>query len=189
MPGHIAGERSLFVAAGTVDAYVDFSGLSEGDLVLERDGESVKIRLPEAELDKPNLESVAEKAGDRQDVPHPGRRVCIPRVLPGGDACPDLRDTRRNIATSLNAGSCIHLGTSGSVRVSPLAGLRGTSQQLAATDESAPGHPTHSGTTTEHRRLTTTVGASLRAGPHKGHSSFPGYFFRITTPSDVALWW
>ena len=27
VPGFIAGERSLFVAAGTVNAYVDFSGL------------------------------------------------------------------------------------------------------------------------------------------------------------------
>jgi Protein of unknown function (DUF4230) len=34
VPGFIAGERSLFVAAGTVNAYVDFSGLAERDLTL-----------------------------------------------------------------------------------------------------------------------------------------------------------
>lgn len=56
VPGFIADERSLFVAAGTVDAYVDFSGLAEGDLTLSDDGKSVEIRLPEAQLDKPNLD-------------------------------------------------------------------------------------------------------------------------------------
>jgi len=56
VPSFVAGERSLFVAAGTVDAYVDFSGLADGDLTLSRDGTSATIRLPEAELGKPNLE-------------------------------------------------------------------------------------------------------------------------------------
>lgn len=56
VPGFISGERSLFVAAGTVNAYVDFSGLAERDLTLSVDGKSVKIRLPDAKLDKPNLD-------------------------------------------------------------------------------------------------------------------------------------
>jgi hypothetical protein len=56
VPGFIAGQRSLFVAAGTVNAYVDFSGLAERDLALSGDGKSVKIRLPDAKLDKPNLD-------------------------------------------------------------------------------------------------------------------------------------
>lgn len=56
VPGFIVGERSLFVAAGTVNAYVDFSGLDEGDLTLSENGGSVTIRLPEARLDKPNLD-------------------------------------------------------------------------------------------------------------------------------------
>lgn len=56
VPSLIAGERSLFVAAGTVDAYIDFSGLAEGDLTLSQDGKSVEIRLPEAKLSKPNLD-------------------------------------------------------------------------------------------------------------------------------------
>ena len=56
VPGFIAGERSLFVAAGTVNAYVDFSGLAKGDLVVSEDGKSVEIRLPESKLDKPNLD-------------------------------------------------------------------------------------------------------------------------------------
>ena len=56
VPSFIAGERSLFVAAGTVDAYVDFSGLAEGDVVLSADGTTAEIRLPEAELGEPNLD-------------------------------------------------------------------------------------------------------------------------------------
>lgn len=56
LPDFIAGERSLFVAAGTVDAYVDFSGLTEGDVTLSADGTSVEIRLPEAQLAAPNLD-------------------------------------------------------------------------------------------------------------------------------------
>ena len=56
VPSFIAGERSLFVAAGTVNAYVDLSTLAEGDLTLSEDGKTVTIRLPEAQLDKPNLD-------------------------------------------------------------------------------------------------------------------------------------
>lgn len=61
VPGFIAGERSLFVANGTVNAFVDLSGLTEGDLTLSEDGTSVKVRLPEAELDKPNLDLDQER--------------------------------------------------------------------------------------------------------------------------------
>lgn len=56
IPSFIAGDRSLFVAAGTVDAYVDFSGLAEGDLTVSDDKTSVEIRLPDAELGEANLD-------------------------------------------------------------------------------------------------------------------------------------
>lgn len=52
----LAGRRTLFVAAGTVNAYVDLPGLTEKDLTLSPDGKSVIVRLPEAQLDKPNLD-------------------------------------------------------------------------------------------------------------------------------------
>lgn len=55
-PDILAGRRTLFVAAGTVNAYVDLSGLAENDLVLSPDGKSVTVRLPEPQLDKPNLD-------------------------------------------------------------------------------------------------------------------------------------
>lgn len=56
LPDILAGRRTLFVAAGSVDAYVDMSGLSDGDLVMSPDGTTVSVRLPEAELAKPNLD-------------------------------------------------------------------------------------------------------------------------------------
>jgi hypothetical protein len=56
VPDIIAGRRTLFVAAGTVNGYVDLSGLTADDLTLSEDGESVTVRLPEPQLDKPNLD-------------------------------------------------------------------------------------------------------------------------------------
>ena len=56
VPLALAGERTLFVAAGTVDAYVDFSGFSSGALTESADHRAVKIALPPSQLDKPNLD-------------------------------------------------------------------------------------------------------------------------------------
>lgn len=81
LPDAIAGRRTLFVAAGTVDAYVDLSGLSNDDLTLSADGRTVSVRLPEPELDKPNLDNdrsyvftqergVLARVADAIDVPH-----------------------------------------------------------------------------------------------------------------------
>ncbi|QCB97390.1 DUF4230 domain-containing protein [Arthrobacter sp. PAMC25564] len=52
----IAGRRTLLVAAGTVNAYVDLTGVAEKDLTLSSDGKSAKMRLPEPQLDRPNLD-------------------------------------------------------------------------------------------------------------------------------------
>lgn len=56
VPDIIAGKRTLFVAAGSVDAYVDLSGLADKDLTLSPDGKSVTVLLPASQLDKPNLD-------------------------------------------------------------------------------------------------------------------------------------
>jgi hypothetical protein len=56
LPDFIAGRRTLFVAAGTVNAYVDLAGLAEEDLILSANGKSVTLRLPEPQLDKPNID-------------------------------------------------------------------------------------------------------------------------------------
>lgn len=56
LPSTIAGQRTLFVAVGTVDAYVDFSNLGKDAIVVSGDGKSVEMRLPHAALEKPNLD-------------------------------------------------------------------------------------------------------------------------------------
>lgn len=56
LPDILAGRRTVFVAAGTVDAYVDLSALTRTDVTLSGDGKSVTVRLPDAQLDKPNLD-------------------------------------------------------------------------------------------------------------------------------------
>jgi hypothetical protein len=55
VPAALAGERTLFVAAGSVNAYVDLGSLKDDGLVLSPDKKSVEIRLPKPQLDKPNI--------------------------------------------------------------------------------------------------------------------------------------
>lgn len=56
VPASIAGERTLFVAAGSVDAYVDFGPLVENSLTVSEERRSVEVRLPEPKLAKPTLD-------------------------------------------------------------------------------------------------------------------------------------
>lgn len=55
VPAALAGERTLFVAAGSVNAYVDLGSMKDDGLVLSPDGKTVELRLPKPQLDKPNL--------------------------------------------------------------------------------------------------------------------------------------
>ncbi|GAA2885543.1 DUF4230 domain-containing protein [Streptosporangium fragile] len=57
LPDAIKGSRTLFVGAGGVDAYVDFGGLSRGALTVSPDRTEVTIKLPRAQLEKPNLDN------------------------------------------------------------------------------------------------------------------------------------
>jgi hypothetical protein len=50
IPLLIKGQRTLFVAGGSVDAEVDFSGLKEGAIKVSPDGKRVDITLPRARL-------------------------------------------------------------------------------------------------------------------------------------------
>jgi len=57
LPDAIKGSRTLFVGAGTVDAYVDFSTLPKDAFTVSPDRTAVTVRLPHAELEKPNLDN------------------------------------------------------------------------------------------------------------------------------------
>lgn len=49
-PSFLKGERTLFVAGGTVDGIVDFTDLTEQAITMSEDRRSVTVRLPHAEL-------------------------------------------------------------------------------------------------------------------------------------------
>ncbi|MFI6501017.1 DUF4230 domain-containing protein [Nonomuraea typhae] len=57
LPDAIKGTRTLFVGAGSVDAYVDFTGLAEEAVTVSQDRTQVTLRLPRAQLEKPNLDN------------------------------------------------------------------------------------------------------------------------------------
>ncbi|HEY8473273.1 MAG TPA: DUF4230 domain-containing protein [Natronosporangium sp.] len=56
VPDFLFGERTLFVAAGTVDAYVEFGGLAEDALVVDEASSTVQVTLPAPQLAEPNLD-------------------------------------------------------------------------------------------------------------------------------------
>ncbi|MFI6821552.1 DUF4230 domain-containing protein [Micromonospora sp. NPDC050187] len=56
VPDFLLNERTLFVGAGRVEAYVDFSKIAEGAVVESADGKSVEITLPAPQLSDTNLD-------------------------------------------------------------------------------------------------------------------------------------
>jgi Protein of unknown function (DUF4230) len=56
IPDILFNDRSLFVAAGSVDAYVDFSHLGVGDVVTSADRRTVTLNLPAPQMETPNLD-------------------------------------------------------------------------------------------------------------------------------------
>ncbi|MDX3108737.1 DUF4230 domain-containing protein [Nonomuraea angiospora] len=57
LPDAIKGTRTLFVGAGGVDAYVDFSALGGDAVTVSQDRTQATVRLPRAQLEKPNLDN------------------------------------------------------------------------------------------------------------------------------------
>lgn len=56
VPDFLLNERTLFVGAGSVEAYVDFAKISDGAVVVSDDGKSVEIKLPAPQLGETNLD-------------------------------------------------------------------------------------------------------------------------------------
>lgn len=56
LPDAIRGTRTLYVGAGTVDAYVDLGKVGENDVTVNDDRTSATLRLPHAALGKPALD-------------------------------------------------------------------------------------------------------------------------------------
>lgn len=66
LPPFLRGERTLFVAVGTVDASVDFSGLDEGAVTVSEDRASVTLRLPPPELTDASVDPERSYVFDRR---------------------------------------------------------------------------------------------------------------------------
>lgn len=65
VPGQIKGERVLFVAVGSVDAGVDFTGVEDGAIEVSGDRRSVAIELPPASFRDPELDLERSYVYDR----------------------------------------------------------------------------------------------------------------------------
>ncbi|MGW2635963.1 DUF4230 domain-containing protein [Streptomyces sp. NPDC001348] len=57
LPDAIRGTRTLYVGAGTVDAYVDLGQVGKDDVTVNGDRTSATLRLPHARLGKPALDA------------------------------------------------------------------------------------------------------------------------------------
>ncbi|MFJ9965412.1 DUF4230 domain-containing protein [Streptomyces avermitilis] len=66
LPDAIRGTRTLYVGAGTVDAYVNLGGLGKNDVKVNGDRTSATIRLPHAVLGKPALDADRSYAVSKQ---------------------------------------------------------------------------------------------------------------------------
>jgi hypothetical protein len=65
LPDFLKGERTLFVAAGTVDAGVDFSGLGRGAVRVNEDRTAATIVLPAPRLYAPRVDPSRSRVYDR----------------------------------------------------------------------------------------------------------------------------
>jgi hypothetical protein len=66
LPDAIRGTRTLYVGAGTVDAYVDLGKVGEDDVTVNGDRTSATLRLPRAALGTPALDPERSYAVSKQ---------------------------------------------------------------------------------------------------------------------------
>jgi Protein of unknown function (DUF4230) len=66
IPLVIKGERTLFVAGGSVDAEVDFAGIGEGAIKVSADGERVEVTLPRARLTQARVDPAQSRVFSRE---------------------------------------------------------------------------------------------------------------------------
>ncbi|MCF2126456.1 DUF4230 domain-containing protein [Strepomyces sp. STD 3.1] len=66
LPDAVRGSRTLYVGAGTVDAYVDLGKVGEDDVTVNDDRTSATLRLPHAALGEPALDPDRSYAVSKQ---------------------------------------------------------------------------------------------------------------------------
>jgi uncharacterized protein DUF4230 len=57
VPDFLLNDRILFVANGSVEAYVDFANIGQGAITESADHRTVEIKLPAPQLGKPNIDN------------------------------------------------------------------------------------------------------------------------------------
>jgi hypothetical protein len=65
VPDVLRGRRTLFLAVGSVDAFVDFGKLGDKAVSVSSDRRSVTVTLPRAQLSKPSLDPNQSRVLDR----------------------------------------------------------------------------------------------------------------------------
>jgi hypothetical protein len=125
-PNIIVGRRTLFIAAGTVNAYVELSGLAAKDLLLSNDGKSVTVRLPKPQLGKPNLDhersyvfmqdrGVLDRIADALEVPEQAQFYKLAETKLAAAEASDLREQAARNAKAMLTGMFGSLGMPGHV--------------------------------------------------------------------------
>ena len=66
LPDALRGTRTLYVGAGTVEAYVDLGRVGDKDVTVNKDRTSATLRLPHARLGKPALDADHSYAVSKQ---------------------------------------------------------------------------------------------------------------------------
>lgn len=92
VPSFVRGERTLFLAGGTVGAYVDFAGLAEHAIAehaikVSDDDTAVIVRLPPARLSEPRIDPSTAMWSSGSGACSIGRRRCSATALPASAAC------------------------------------------------------------------------------------------------------
>lgn len=124
LPDAIRGTRTLYVGAGTVDAYVDLGKVGDNDVKVNEDRTSATINLPHAQLGKPALDTEHSYAVSKQrglldrlgdvfsDNPNGEQAVQRLAVKHIGDAAKDskLTDRAESNTTDMLEGLLTSLG-------------------------------------------------------------------------------
>src|SRR5215203_5495430 len=119
LPSFIKGERTLFVAAGTVDAAVDFGALKGDAVRISDDRKSVKLTLPSPKLlpprldpdrsrvydrDRGVLDRVEDALSDRPGDEQPLYQLATDKLAAAAAADPQLRPTAERNTRSMLTG-------------------------------------------------------------------------------------
>jgi hypothetical protein len=107
LPDAVRGSRTLYIGAGTVDAYVDLGKVGKNDVTVNDDRTSATLHLPHAALGKPALDpdrsyavskqrGLLDRLGDLfSDNPNSEQAVQKLAVKHIGDAAKDSGLTKR----------------------------------------------------------------------------------------------